>query len=62
MTQFNQAIAWGVKHKHDVVDSSDIGVDVKHYLDNCISYELDYRKREAMDLYLDELRALYLAE
>lgn len=62
LTQFNQAISWGVKHKHDAVDNSDIGVDVRHYLDNCISYELDYRKREAMELYLDELRALYLAE
>jgi len=62
LAQFNQAISWGVAHKHDVVDSSNIGVDVRHYLEHCISYDLDYKKREAMELYLDELRALHLAE
>jgi chorismate dehydratase len=62
LTQFNQAISWGVAHKHDVVHNSDIDIDVRHYLDNCISYELDHIKREAMELYLDELRALHLAE
>jgi len=62
LSEFSQAISWGVAHKHDVAYNSDIDIDVKHYLDNCISYELDYSKREAMELYLDELRALHLAE
>ena len=62
LSQFSQAISWGVAHKHEVVHDSDIDIDVKHYLDNCISYELDYSKREAMELYLDELRALHLAQ
>ena len=58
LSDFNNAISWGVQHKHDVIQNNNVQVDIKDYFDNYISYHLNARKKEAMALYLEELGSL----
>jgi len=58
LSNFNNAITWGIQHKHDVIQQKKLNIDIQDYFDNYISYHLDEGKRAAMALYLQELRSL----
>jgi chorismate dehydratase len=64
LRKFNRAIEHGLKNKDRVIaawQEKYKNVDVKNYLDNCISYELDSKKLEGMNrffTYLEELDKL----
>jgi chorismate dehydratase len=52
---FNEALQFGVKHRHLAVEhwqqSAPPNADLLHYFDECISYELDEEKKKAMELF-----------
>ncbi len=61
VSEFNQAIETGIKNRKDSIVlakntaiSNEVMID---YLENSISYDFDDKKREALDLFLDYLKA-----
>jgi len=61
ITQFEKAIAFGVKNKQQVIDNlrdSYNAVNVEEYLTSYISYELDAAKRKALQLFLTYLKEI----
>lgn len=62
LDDFNAALAWGVQHKHDAIKDTHIDIDLEHYFDKSISYDFNSKKKQAMDLYLSEIRSLNPAE
>lgn len=52
---FYQALKFGIEHKDKVLNGLSEGFDekvVKNYLYNCISYNFDKQKKDALDLFL----------
>ncbi|MBL4577565.1 MAG: menaquinone biosynthesis protein [Flavobacteriales bacterium] len=58
ISDFSDALTWGVAHKHEAIKHNTMSIDLKHYFDNCISYEFTDKKKEALELYLEEMRKL----
>lgn len=56
LQQFNAACANGVAERAEIANGlveHYQGIDVKQYFTNCISYELDERKRAGLELFLE---------
>ncbi|HZG00365.1 MAG TPA: menaquinone biosynthesis protein [Chitinophagales bacterium] len=56
LTRFNAACANGVSQRAEIANGlveHYQGIDVKQYFTDCISYELDERKREGLKLFLE---------
>ncbi len=57
---FNKALAYGVDHRETVIDQLPprLDFDYRHYLMECIDYQYDQAKNEAVTLYLKLLKSL----
>ena len=58
LERFNAALSWGVEHKHAAIKDTEIDIDLDYYFEKSISYEFDAPKKQAMELYLSEIRSL----
>lgn len=57
---FRKAIKYGIDNKQKLIQELEkdnkSAIDIAHYLNNCISYELDEAKRKGMQLFLNYLK------
>lgn len=64
LAEFNEAIVYGMKKKEEFVNELAFepvnGIEIGEYLSKNISYELDYLKKQALDLFLSDVYSLSL--
>jgi len=58
LDDFCKAIDWGVKHKFEAAKNVNSNINLENYFNNCISYDFDQDKKDAMELFFKEVRQL----